>query len=364
MKIAFVLELFYPNIGGVEKLFLSLSKELVKNGHVVKVVTTQYNKELALNEIYEGVEIVRLPLKHRYLFTFFGKSSIINHVKDFDLVHTTSYNAALPAYLAAKKINIPCVITFHEVWTNIWFKLPEFSFLEKWIFKKFEQYILSLKFDSFIAPSNYTANALISSNIKPEIVKRIYNGIDYNEYENLKYNGNNNRIKYAYFGRAGASKGIDLLIEAASIINKDYNAELVLILPKDNIRFRKRLLKQIEKNNINDSVVVIDSLSFEELKKNLLSYSFVVFPSLSEGFCFGAVEAMALGVPIVSSGKGALKEVVSNKYIEMEDYSVDGLINAIKLAIDNKWNTIPLKKFHLANTVVEYMNLYNQILRK
>ena len=39
MKILFVLENFYPNIGGVETLFKSLTEQLVREGHEVMVIT-------------------------------------------------------------------------------------------------------------------------------------------------------------------------------------------------------------------------------------------------------------------------------------------------------------------------------------
>ena len=66
MKLLFVLEYYYPNIGGVEKLFKSLAEELVVHGHEVTVVTTRFDKKLAARETINGVNIVRLNLRNRF----------------------------------------------------------------------------------------------------------------------------------------------------------------------------------------------------------------------------------------------------------------------------------------------------------
>ena len=46
MTILFFCQTFYPHIGGVEKHVLEVSKLLVKKGHLVTVLTEQYEDEL------------------------------------------------------------------------------------------------------------------------------------------------------------------------------------------------------------------------------------------------------------------------------------------------------------------------------
>ena len=56
-------------------------------------------------------------------------------------------------------------------------------------------------------------------------------------------------------------------------------------------------------------------------------------PSYSEGFCFTAAEAVAMKIPLIHSGKGALKEVVAGKQLTMEEFSAQGLAQAMKKAM-------------------------------
>ena len=84
----------------------------------------------------------------------------------------------------------------------------------------------------------------------------------------------------------------------------------------------------------------------------------VVIPSYSEGFCFAAAETIALGTPVISSGKGALKEVVSGKFIEMESFDKQDLFSALEKAYHGAWTSKPIKHFELKTTVKNYLALY------
>ena len=124
MKILFVLEYYYPNIGGVEKLFKNLAENLADKGHDIMIITTRFNKNLAKEETLNKVKIKRLSLSNRFTFSFFSIFSILFYARKYDLIHTTSYNAALPAWITAKLLNKKCIITFHEVWGELWKELP------------------------------------------------------------------------------------------------------------------------------------------------------------------------------------------------------------------------------------------------
>lgn len=60
-KIVFLSRLYYPHVGGVERHVQFLSRELVKQGHKVTVVTEQYQEDLPLKQKLEGVQITRVP---------------------------------------------------------------------------------------------------------------------------------------------------------------------------------------------------------------------------------------------------------------------------------------------------------------
>ncbi len=59
MKIIFLTRLFYPHIGGVEKHIFSISRELIKKGHKITVITEKYDNNLAVEEEFKNIKILR-----------------------------------------------------------------------------------------------------------------------------------------------------------------------------------------------------------------------------------------------------------------------------------------------------------------
>ena len=70
MNILFVVNHFYPYIGGAEKLFFELAVRLVEKGNQVSVVTTQHDNQLPRSEKVKGISVFRIPCRNRFLFTF------------------------------------------------------------------------------------------------------------------------------------------------------------------------------------------------------------------------------------------------------------------------------------------------------
>jgi hypothetical protein len=62
MKVLYVLEHYYPYIGGAEKLFKKLAESNVKAGNEAIVITTRFKKNLKKCEIISGVKIIRLNI--------------------------------------------------------------------------------------------------------------------------------------------------------------------------------------------------------------------------------------------------------------------------------------------------------------
>lgn len=367
MRLVYVLEYYYPNIGGVETLFKSLIESLAQEGHQITIITSQVTPDSRLKEKQGNIQIIRMPFNNRYLFTFLGFFYILPHIRNCQLVHTTSYNAAIPAFFAAKLFGKQVIITFHEVWADLWHQLPYMGKLSKKIHYLFEQLLLKLPFHHFVGVSQSTTNNLIKAGIKKEQVTTIYNGIDYADFQvtATKPSLKNNSFTYTYFGRLGISKGLDLLMEAIPIISAQHpNSQFQLIVPKVPTYFLQKVLSFIKVNKLENKVILKHHLSFDALKEAIASSDCIVIPSYSEGFCFAAVETIAIGTPIISSNQTALKEVISGQFIKMDNFSVAGLVVAMNKAIEGEWTKSRVKKFELSTTIEQYKKLYHYLLKE
>ena len=102
-------------------------------------------------------------------------------------------------------------------------------------------------------------------------------------------------------------KGLAVLIEAFAAVRAEHAHARLLVVgrPKKG----GPALRAIERYGLADAITFTDSLSEDELIDTLRSAEIACVPSLYEGFSLPAVEAMAIGLPLVSTTGGALPEV-------------------------------------------------------
>lgn len=366
MKILFILEYYPPHIGGVEKLFGELTRLLASSGHQITVITNRYSKKLPKVEVSSNLVVKRIPLKNRFIFSFFGLFFMLKEARNSNLIHTTSYNAALPAWILGKIFKKRTLITFHEVWDQLWFQLPFLNKFQRLAYYNYEKFILRLPFNNYVAVSDFTKKKLIDSGIEKGKIIKIYNGIVKEDYQSgnasLKYQNEN--YVFTYFGRLGVSKGLDLIIPAFSKMMEDAdNIRLKLIVPHEPLFIWNQLQKMIKAYpNIENKLIMLHELSFEDLKSEIIVSDCILIPSYSEGFCFAAVETAELDTALISSGRGALRETVSGKVIEMNTQDTNGLYMAMKSALKNEFDQIPKKRFELNDSLNQYQKMYEKII--
>lgn len=362
MRIMFVLEHFHPYIGGAEHLFWELSRALTDRGHHVRVVTTRFRTDLPEEEIINGITILRVNCINRYFFSFFSIPKVIAEARSADLIHTTSYNAALPAFIAAKWRGKPVIVTFHEVWASLWWSLPLTPFWLKIAYWTWEQILLKLPFDQFVGVSQATESALVAAGVNPSRVTMIYNGLDYNRFSQFS-NQPPDKFTFTYFGRLGTSKGLDLLLPAACrFLNANPDAVFKLIIPKFPEGIFQWVLVHLQEVSNMDQIRIFHDLDQQALFTEVSTSTCVVIPSRSEGFCFVAAEAVGMGLPILSSERTALVEVVGGKMIHIDPLSEDGMLQALVQARRGEWSMKEVHEFPLNQSVDNYLQLFDRII--
>lgn len=364
MKVLFVIESYHPNIGGLEKLFHSLAGELAKQDHQITVITNHPGGTLPAKEKMGNVEVLRYRFGNRYLFTLLAFFPTLIKAFSHDVIQTTSYNAAVPASIAGWLSGKKVIVTFHEYWGKLWLQLPFFSKVTLRLHQFFEWMLLRLPFYKFVSVSDYTAASLIDAGVKPDKVVRIYNGIDYLEWKRPEMGeaSNSDTFRFIYYGRLGISKGLDILLNGAEMLRRtqvDFHLELVLSL---NPAFLlDEIMQMIQDKGLQSHISISHHLSLDALQTLIVSCDAVVIPSYSEGFCYTAAESVALEMPIISSHRGALKEVVSGSYLQLEAFTAEGMADAMAKAMTGDWNHRPVRKFELDHTVDQYVELYQEV---
>jgi glycosyltransferase involved in cell wall biosynthesis len=118
MKILQILTYYRPHISGLTIYVERLSKTLVRHGHKVTVMTSQYDSQLARNEVKDGVNIIRVPVAFRVskgvIMPSFGPLAW-KMVRAADIVHLhlPQFDAPGVAF-RGRLFGKPVILTYHS----------------------------------------------------------------------------------------------------------------------------------------------------------------------------------------------------------------------------------------------------------
>jgi len=120
-----------------------------------------------------------------------------------------------------------------------------------------------------------------------------------------------------------------------------------------------------------DLILSTGFVSEEELDKLYTNAALFVFPSLSEGFGLPPLEAMARGVPVVSSGVACLPEILGEAAIYFNPLDINDIAAKIKNTLSDdraRKNLIQkgferVKKYNWEKMARETLKVYQSVLQ-
>ncbi|PIN75794.1 hypothetical protein COV17_03555 [Candidatus Woesearchaeota archaeon CG10_big_fil_rev_8_21_14_0_10_36_11] len=378
MKILFVCENYIPHYGGAEVVFKNIAEGYVTRGHTVALLTHQL-KNTKEKEVMNSVKVYRVPsFFSRYVFTFSAIPNAIKMARQADIIQTTTFNGAVPAWIAAKLTGKKVVLTIHEVWIGKWRKNTGFPWIKSFIHECLERLIYMLPFDKYVCVSNATRNDLIRSGIKEKKTVTIYNGLDYTFWDPTNFNTENaKRIrkelgaekKFVYFswGRPGPSKGFEYVLKAVPYIKERLPNSLFLLMLGSIDKYKNKyqeLRQLIKKLKIESYVKIVPSVPYEELGDYINAADCIVVPSLAEGFGYTTTESVAMHKPVIVSDAGSIPEVVSGKYLMFKSKDYRELAEKVIQGAKGKYNETPIRRFEWAPSIEKYLELYRILSHK
>lgn len=371
LNVLFVIDHFWPHIGGGEIVFYNLAQQYDQRDDIGKVtILTLYDQDCLPNDTFGNkIEVIRVG-RNVVSFMILSCIKIIQLRRSIDIIHTSTYYAAYPAWFAAKIIKKPVLITVHEIFGVMWYRFS--GRIKGTLYRFAEWLIFHLSFDYYVGVSQYTVNSLRKNfSLPPKSLSVIYNGLEYNTL-----NVDKNKVKITrdklllqdkftvvYFGRPGISKGLEYLIMAMpEIIQNIPEVSLLLIVAPFPQKRYQMMIKLIDRVNIKPYVVVQSPLPRAELFNYIKVADCVVVPSLAEGFGFSAAESCALGIPVVVSDTSSLPEVVSGKVVFVKPGDSRDIARGVKDVYSHKWKTIKRKYFYWKAVSQKYMVTYQSIM--
>ena len=192
------------------------------------------------------------------------------------------------------------------------------------------------KLNKIITVSNASKKDIVEEfKVDSRNVEVILNGIDIDTY---KPGPSDLRKENMIITTASADiplKGLKYLVKALPEIIEIFPKTKLTVIGKKPIN--SEVSQLIESLLLNNTITFRSGISESEIVDLYHSSEVAVIPSLYEGFGFGAGEAMACGVPLITTHSGGLKDVVGDCALEIMPSSSQEIKRAVlKLFYDNK----------------------------
>ena len=310
MKIAIVC---YPTFGGSGVVATELGLELAKRGHQIHFITYSQPVRLALlnpNVHYHEVHVPEYPLFHYQPYELALSSKLVDMVKLYkiDVLHV---HYAIPhAYagyiakqmLADEGIRIPIVTTLHGTDITLVGNHPFYKPAVNFSINK-SDVVTSVS-------ESLRADTYRLFDIKNEIVV-IPNFIELNKEKALKnipchrsLMALEDEMIITHISNFRKVKRIDDIVKIFFEIQKEVPSKLMMVGEGPEKEIAERMCEEL---GIQKKVIFFGNSN--EIDKILCFSDLFLLPSETESFGLAALEAMACGVPVISSNSGGLPEV-------------------------------------------------------
>ncbi len=280
--------------------------------------------------------VVAPQARHPFLWYWWFEHSIPKALKalDADVFMSTDGYASL-------KTAVPQIITIHDLgFEHYPMHTP---FLVRNYYRHYTPKFCR-KAEKILAVSAFTKNDIIGQyHIDGDKIEVVYNGV-----ENIGVSGTPSDIKhiksqyhlkdtpyFMFIGAVHPRKNVLQLLKAFELLKSDLLSNHQLVIVGRNAWMNLEVENYFQQMSCKQDVIWIEQIERGQLM-NLLKDAFAfVFPSLFEGFGIPVIEAMQLGVPVITSNTSSMPEVAGDAAILADPNSAVAIKKAMQLIISD-----------------------------
>lgn len=223
------------------------------------------------------------------------------------------------------------------------------------------------------AASGTTKQEILQTyNISENKVKVIYDGFqNLRIYESESGKGGENLKPYFFFaGRVKYRKNVHGIAQGFIKFKNKIKSDCKLVIAGGyGGDYYNRILEELKKNNLQDDVVFAGYATKDKLASFYRNALCCVFLSFHEGFGMPIIEAMSLGVPVITSNISSMAEVAGNAGILVDPYNTDDIAAAMeKIFLDENLRKEKIikgleraKMFSWEKAANEYLDLIKSV---
>jgi glycosyltransferase involved in cell wall biosynthesis len=326
MKILVISNLYPPYVlGGYEILCGQVVEYLRKRGHEVYILTSNHESKTSEQYIQRDLCLFQ-PFGQQAGYQRGDRIQAAKHNEQVteqylqrvrpEVIFVWSLLRLTPSTArVSEKSGIPVVYTFNDENISSFldhrFSLSPKAFAH-WLLDTFinpEITLKGLQFQNTTCISNIVKRNLLRKGVSIETSHIIYQGIPLEQFPPKEKVALHNPIKILYAGQLHAYKGVHTLISALALLKEDKEIPSfsLTIVGKGPAEYREKLEKAVKENQLD---VEFRGLVPHELMSSVYrDHDVFVFPSIwEEPFGLTHLEAMATGLPVVSTANGGQGE--------------------------------------------------------
>jgi len=356
--------------GGMSVYVQQISKHLSEK-HNVTVVTGEKadsfknkNLEFISLDIFEPE--LNVEDKEIHLQEFKNKLEEFLELKSFDVIHAHYWLSGLVAKEISSELNIPFIFTSHSLGVFLDGYNKERVDCEKIVMTSSNLVTTSSVFETMLIGDTYKIDENKIKKIIPGVDKKIFIPDSSVEKENIILS----------IGRIQKQKGQIQTLEFLNNfkkIEKDFKCYFIGgPSGKNGNEYLNELKQSVEEFNLNTHVEFLDTLPQTEIIDLFKKAKLMIHTSQFETFGLVAIEANAMGVPVLTTNNGSLMEIIeNNKNGYLSESLLDGNVNNFVNNLFNdkaKYEEIfsscieKSKKYDWAKTTDELESLYKQLV--
>ncbi|HHX58361.1 MAG TPA: glycosyltransferase family 4 protein [Candidatus Moranbacteria bacterium] len=384
MRVLFFNYEYPPLGGGAGNATFFLLKEFAKISTLeVDLVTSSFDQKKRIEKISDKITVYQIPIGKT------GNEFELHHQTKQDLVRYT-----WAAYWFSRKLlkkneydlthsffTVPCGALSR--WFKFSCKLPYIvslrgadvpGYSER--FDKMYEILLPMikniwKNSSQVVSNSTGLKELAAQNFSADKIAIIPNGVDTKEFNPARFNKKPNTVlKIICVSRLTRRKSINTLIEAVAILKKEKRKVKLEVAGEGEDR--ARLEKLVREHQLEEEVEFVGLIDHDQVADFYTQADIFALTSLNEGMSNTILEAIAMGLPIITTNTGGTAELVEdekNGFIVAKE-NPEQVANCIKKLEDNQKllkamgaeSRIKAEKMSWEKVAQEYFKLYQKVL--
>jgi len=351
MKILFISDVYFPRVNGVSTSIETFRRNLQLLGHTVHLIAPEYGEPAADETGILRVPARRVPFDPEDRFMSYGwVMKQLDKLRDerYDLIHVqTPFVAHYLGVRLSYLLDIPCIETYHTFFEEyLYHYIP---LLPKWVTrslaKRFSRH-QGNSLDGMVIPSRPMQRVLQDYGIETTM-EVIATGIEPESFVpgdrpafREKFGIAQDRPMLLFVGRVAHEKNIDFLIKVVDQVRRQVEDVLFVIAGEGPAR--SSLEQEVRKRAMGENVRFIGYLDrHTELNHCYCAADIFIFSSRTETQGLVLLEAMAQGVPLVSTAELGTRDVLQDGagvWIAQEELS-DFSNNVVKMLANPQLRT-------------------------